>query len=120
MHTFAPDQPESARHLQLLDEGIGNLLDALPDARFLITADHGMSAKSRMIHLPGELARHGIEARAVPIIKDKYTVHHSNLGGCIYVYVEDGDRSAALEALADVQGVDQALFREDAAVCLWQ
>lgn len=74
-----------------------------------------MSAKSRMIHLPAELDRHGIKARAVPIIKDRYTVHHSNLGGCIYVYLEDGDVGEAIEVLQDVDGVDDALSREEAA-----
>jgi phosphonoacetate hydrolase len=115
MHTYAPDQPESETHLALLDEAIGKLVESLPDVEILITADHGMSAKSRMVHLPAALARHGIKARAVPIIKDRYTVHHSNLGGCIYVYVEDEDAGDAIEILRDVDGVDDALPRKEAA-----
>ena len=83
MHTYGPDHSEAARHVALLDDAIGKLMDSLPDVEFLLTADHGMSAKSRMIHLPAVLAEHGIKAHAVPIIKDLYTVHHSNLGGCI-------------------------------------
>ena len=79
MHTYAPEQSEASDHLALLDQAVGLLMDSLPDAEILITADHGMSSKSRMIHLPAELDRHGIPARAVPIIKDMYTVHHSNL-----------------------------------------
>ena len=117
MHTYAPEQPESCTHLALLDEAIGKLTDTLQDVDILITADHGMSAKSRMIHLPDELSRHGITARAVPIIKDRYTVHHSNLGGCIYVYLEHPERDlqTALRALQDIEGVDAALPRKEAA-----
>jgi phosphonoacetate hydrolase len=115
MHTYAPEQAESSTHVALLDEAIGKLLESLPDVEILITADHGMSAKSRMINLPAELARHDIKAQAVPIIKDMYTVHHSNLGGCIYLYLENGDVAEAQEALKQVDGVDEALSKEEAA-----
>jgi len=115
MHTYAPGEPESAKHLALLDEAIGRLVESLSEVQILITADHGMSAKSRMIDLPAELARQGIKGQAVPIIKDRYTVHHSNLGGCIYVYLNDEDLERALEALNGIDGVDDALPREEAA-----
>ena len=117
MHSYAPDEPESARHIALLDEGVGMLVDAFPDAQFLITADHGMSSKTRMLHLPDSLARAGIKARAIPIIKDQYTVHHSNLGGCIYIHLDgrSDNPEAALEVLRNVEGVEEALSREEAA-----
>ena len=115
MHTYSPAEAEAARHLEMLDEAIGKLVDSLPEVQILITADHGMSAKSQMIHLPGELARHGIKAQAVPIIKDRYTVHHSNLGGSIYVYLEDGELGSALEVLRNIAGVDEALPRLEAS-----
>jgi phosphonoacetate hydrolase len=115
MHTYAPGQTESSTHLALLDEAIGKLLESLPDVEILITADHGMSSKNRMVHLPAELARHGIRAQAVPVIKDMYTVHHSNLGGCIYVYLEDGDLEEAVAVLKGIDGVDEALPKDEAA-----
>ena len=115
MHTYAPEQPESLRHMALLDQAIGKLVDSIPQPQVLITADHGMSAKQRMIHLPGVLAKHGIQAQAVPIIKDRYTAHHSNLGGCIYLYLPDGHVDRALEALALTDDVDEALARDEAA-----
>ena len=116
MHAYAPEHPESARHVTLLDEAIGELMALRPEARILVTADHGMSAKSRMLHLPAALARYGIRARAVPVIKDRYTVHHSNLGGCIYVHLDRGaDLTQALDALRDLDGVDEAIPREEAA-----
>ena len=116
MHTFAPEESESQRHMELLDLAIGKLVETLPSPQVLITADHGMSEKSTMVHLPEALADHGIVARAVPIIKDRYTVHHSNLGGCIYLYLSGDQVEPALAVLAETDGVDEALDREQAAV----
>ena len=116
MHTYGPHHPESTRHVALLDEGLGAVLERAPGARMLVTADHGMSDKTRMLHLPAELARYGISARAVPVIKDRYVVHHSNLGGSIYVHLDDsGDLNAALDILRNLNGVDDAFSGEEAA-----
>ncbi|PKB65011.1 MAG: hypothetical protein BZY80_01475 [SAR202 cluster bacterium Io17-Chloro-G2] len=115
MHTYAPGEPESLRHIKILDEAIGRLVESIPNIQVLITADHGMSAKNSMVHLPDVLATHGIKGQAVPIIKDMYTAHHSNLGGCIYVYLEAGDVDRAVEVLKQVDGVDDALPRQEAA-----
>ena len=113
MHTYAPDEPESARHMTLLDEALGALMEAHPDAALFVTADHGMSSKTRMVDAAGALRARGIRARAVPIIKDMHVVHHSNLGGCAYVYVDDV--AEAVDVLRDVPGIDAALPREQAA-----
>ena len=121
MHTYGPQHSESARHVALLDDGLGAIMDSFlsgndGNARMLVTADHGMSDKSRMLHLPGELARYGIKSRAVPVIKDRYVVHHSNLGGSIYVHLDNSaDLNAALDALRNLDGVDGALPGEEAA-----
>ncbi len=115
MHTYSPESAESSAHLELLDRAIGKLVESLHQFQLLVTADHGMSAKSRMIHLPAKLAAHGIRARAVPIIKDRYTVHHSNLGGSTYLYLEDGELDQSLAVLRGIDGVDQALPRQEAA-----
>ena len=115
MHTYAPEEPEARRHTRLLDSALGRLADTHPDATVLVTADHGMSRKSRMVDIRDALAVHGIVANPVPIIKDRYVVHHSNLGGCIYIYLESGDVEAAVEALRDIPGVEEALTREQAA-----
>ena len=116
MHTYAPGNPESARHVTLLDEGLGAVLDQAPAARMLVTADHGMSDKTRMLHLPGELARYGIRAKAIPVIKDRYVVHHSNLGGSIYVHLDDlSDLNAALDTLRNFDGVEDAVSGEEAS-----
>ena len=128
MHTYAPEEPESQRHLSILDEAVGKLVESYPDVTLLLTADHGMSRKRRMVDLESALERYGMRAVAVPIIKDRYTVHHSNLGGCSYVYVDyvdpgSGDRRGpmtgdalveALKVLGETPGVEEALSQEEA------
>ncbi|MFQ5873214.1 MAG: alkaline phosphatase family protein [Dehalococcoidia bacterium] len=115
MHTYPPDAPRSQEHVSILDNAIGELVDVHPGITLLITADHGMSSKSRMVDLKAELARYGIKAKAVPIIKDRYVVHHSNLGGCMFVYLGQGDPREALKILRETSGVQDALTREEAA-----
>ena len=125
MHTYGPDHPQSQKHLTMLDDAIGELVEAHPDISLLITADHGMSRKTRMVDVKEALGSYGIKANAVPIIKDRYVAHHSNLGGCIFVYLQSPDPSGsspshrtldeALTVLKETPGVDEALSREEAA-----
>ncbi len=116
MHTYAPDEPQSRLHVTILDDAIGRLAEAHPEAAVLITADHGMSRKTRMIDAAAELARFRIRASAVPVIKDRYTIHHSNLGGCIFVYLDrPDDREDAVDALRGVRGIERAMTGEEAA-----
>ena len=99
------------------EKAIGELVDAHPEATLLVTADHGMSPKTTMVDLGGALGRYGIRANPVPIIKDRYVVHHSNLGGCIFVYLEPGDMhkmNEALKVLRETPGVESAFAREQA------
>ena len=119
MHTFGPDEPESQQHLTIIDNAIGELLSAHPDVTLLLTADHGMNRKTRMIDLGAALAKWNILANAVPIIKDRYVVHHSNLGGCMFVYLDDpGQAAEAMDALRSVPGVDDVYDREQAVEAL--
>lgn len=116
MHTYAPEEPESGRHLAILDSAIGDLVSAHPDVAVLLTADHGMNSKRRMVDLKAALAKYGIRSNPVPIIKDRYVVHHSNLGGCMFVYLDDpGQTPEAVKVLRDTPGVEEALPREEAA-----
>ena len=114
-HTYPPDDPHSQEHMSLLDDAIGELVEAHPGVTLLITADHGMSSKGRMVDLKSALAGRGIRAYPVPVIKDRYTVHHSNLGGCMFVYLESRDLTEALQVLHETPGVEEALPRDEAA-----
>ena len=115
MHTYPPEEGHSQRHLSMLDAAIGRLVETHPEAQLLITADHGMTAKKQMIDLRSVLAARGVAATAVPVIKDRYTVHHSNLGGSIFVYMQESQVPEAIDLLRETQGVDEALTREEAA-----
>jgi len=118
MHTYAPDEPESQRHISVLDDAIGELVDAHPDVTLLLTADHGMNPKRRMVDLAFVLAAKGIGAEAVPIIKDRYVVHHNNLGGCMFMYLHSDDASRTDEAAAIIRetpGVERVYSRKEAA-----
>ncbi len=117
MHTYAPDEPESQRHITILDDAIGDLVEAHPNVTLLLTADHGMSPKSRMIVLDDVFSQHGISAQAVPIIKDRYVVHHNNLGGCMFIYMDasHADRlDEAAEVLRETTGVERVYTRAEA------
>ena len=118
MHTYAPGEPQSQRHLTILDDAIGDFAADNPDAAIFVTADHGMSAKTRMTDLDDILARRGIGAEATPIIKDRYTVHHNNLGGCMFIYMDagqEGRTDEAAEALRQAPGVERVYSRQEAA-----
>ena len=43
-------------------------------------------------------------------------VHHSNLGGSIFVYLQPPDLDEAVKVLGETSGVEEALPREEAAV----
>lgn len=118
MHTYAPDEPESQQHISVLDDAIGELVDAHPDVTLLLTADHGMNPKRRMVDLADVLGAKGIGAEAVPIIKDRYVVHHNNLGGCMFMYLHSTDASRTDEAagiLRETPGVERVYSRQEAA-----
>ena len=118
MHTYAPDEPESQQHISVLDDAIGELVDAHPDVTLLLTADHGMNPKRRMVDLAYALAAKEIGAEAVPIIKDLYVVHHNNLGGCMFMYLHSRDASRTDEAagiLRETLGVERVYSRKEAA-----
>ena len=117
MHTYAPDEPESQQHITILDDAIGDLVEAHPDVTLFLTADHGMSPKSRMVVLEDVFSIHGIAAQAVPIIKDRYVVHHNNLGGCMFIYMDPGHADHVDEAagvLGETVGVERVYTREEA------
>lgn len=84
----------------------------------MTTADHGMNPKKSMIDLADALAAKGIGAEAVPIIKDRYVVHHNNLGGCMFMYLHSGSESRSEEAasiLRETAGVERVYSRQEAA-----
>lgn len=122
-HKHAPGTETATAFYEMIDRYCGEL-DAL-GAVVVITADHGMSAKShedgtpRVIFVEDEVRRilkeHGQsgdqidQLRVVLPITDPYTVHHGALGSFATVYLPDtadvSSITAALLALPGIQGV---------------
>ena len=95
MHTWPPSAPESKEHLAKLDAVIGRAVAAAPDAAFLITADHGMNAKTRCWDLARACKNRGLELRfALSAERDKYVKHHRTFGGTAWVWLKSPDDAA--------------------------
>jgi len=119
-HMHGPGSPEAQAHHAALDREIGRLADAWADLHaegaLFVTADHGMREKRRALDLGRILWGRGVPAEAVPIIKDRYVLHHGNQGGSAYVHLKFPDTlTEALALLKETPGVEEALPREEAA-----
>ena len=117
MHTWPAGAPESKEHLTRLDAMLGRAVNAAPDAAFLITADHGLNAKSRCWDLARACKNRGLELRfALSAERDKYVKHHRTFGGTGYVWLRSPhDAEAAVKILKGLTGVEAVLSREEAA-----
>lgn len=115
-HMYAPDSEESQANLATLDRLLADLLNSGPQFAVVLTADHGMAAKTLGLDLAQILAAAGMAAEAVPIIKDRYVAHHQNLGGAAYLFLEDPVRlEEAAALLREEAGVDSVWARAGAA-----
>ena len=115
MHTYGPETPESLEHLKNLDQRLGQILDDQPNLELYLCADHGMNAKTRAVDPERLLAKHGIAARAVPAIADKHKIHHKDLGGSIYIDLDQpGDIAKAKEIFTAEPGIEEVLLRAEA------
>ena len=115
-HKYAPDAEHSQQHLAVLDAIMGDIVNDNPEREIYITADHGMLAKTVALDPGRILTEHGLPASAIPIIKDRYVAHHSNLGGAAYVFLKNrNDISEAVQHLLNTPGIEEASAAEDAA-----
>ena len=117
MHKWAPDEPESLEHLRRVDEAIGEAMCVAPDAALLITADHGMNAKTKCIDLVRVCAGRGKPVRfAVSPVADRLVAHHGGHGGVSYIYLEQSEDASEVEALLrSVSDVEAVWTSADAA-----
>jgi phosphonoacetate hydrolase len=116
MHMWAPGEAGAQEHLGQLDAAIRSVVEAAPDAEVLLTADHGMNAKTRALDLGQILAARGITgAAALSIEKDGYVGHHRDLGGGAWVWAGEAQLDRAAGILASLDGVEQVLPRAEAA-----
>jgi len=122
MHKFPPESQEAKKNMEMIDKWLGTLLDYVQskeNSEYLVclTADHGMSNKKRGIDLEKILEKEGIKARFIPIIKDKYVLHHQNLGGSSYLYLgSEREIDDAIDVLSETEGVEEVLSNEEASL----
>lgn len=115
-HTLSPEDDKSQWNINQLDRLIGDILDVPSDFEIVVTADHGMGPKTRALDLNLIMKEGGITAKAIPIIKDRYEVHHQNLGGSAYVYLaERSAMNAAINLLKEEEGIEAVLTNIEAA-----
>src|SRR5215470_6925765 len=111
MHTWAPEAPESKEHLARMDDLIGQAMHAAPDAAFLISADHGMNAKTLCWDLERVCERRGVPLRkAFSVGRDRYVKQHRGCSGGAYVYLknpQDSDR--VHEIISGLKGVERVI-----------
>ncbi len=115
-HAYPPEAELSQLHLAALDRVVGDIVDDNPEREIYITADHGMLPKTTALDPGRWLTQHGVPASAIPIIKDRYVAHHSNLGGAAYVFLENrSDTERAVRVLRQTNGVEEVYPAGDAA-----
>jgi phosphonoacetate hydrolase len=117
MHTWPASAPESKEHLARLDALLGRAVAAAPDAAFLITADHGLNAKTRCWDLAKACKDRGLDLRfALSAERDRYVKHHRTFGGTAWVWLRaPGDARRATEIIRGLQGVEAVIPRAEAA-----
>lgn len=116
MHTWAPEEEDSKDHLHRLDEYIGKIRAAAPDAAILITADHGLNHKNFCWDLEKALAnrKHPVRISISPE-KDRYFKHHRGMGGSAYIYLKNpADLNDVKSTLLKLKGVEAVLTKEEA------
>jgi phosphonoacetate hydrolase len=117
MHMWAPDAKESQEHLKRMDEMIGQAMKAAPDAQFLLSADHGMNAKSLCWDLEKVCARQGVPLKkGFSAGRDRYVKHNRGCSGAAYIYTKTPqDIPRVREILSQTKGCEHVITREEAA-----
>ena len=117
MHTWPPEAPESKEHLARMDDLIGQAMRAAPDAAFLLTADHGMNAKTLCWDLEKVCERRRVPLRkAFSVGRDRYVKQHRGCSGGAYVYLKSPkDAERVREIVTGLKGVEHVIARDAAA-----
>ena len=123
-HKHAPGDEHANRFYAMFDRYLGEL-DAL-GAVFVITADHGMNAKTRLDASPNVIYLQDLldewigreRSRVILPITDPYVVHHGALGSfaTIYLSAEHANRRDRSTARTDRNRAGVAACRSGAAL----
>ncbi len=121
-HKHAPGTPEANAFYAMMDRYLAQLKPH--DSTVVLTADHGMNAKTRLDAAPNVIYLQDLldawlgdgRARVILPITDPYVVHHGALGSYATVYLPPGLPLTALaDRLAGLRGIELVLTRADAA-----
>jgi phosphonoacetate hydrolase len=121
-HKHAPGSPEANAFCHMMDRYLEQL-ERLSCA-IVLTADHGMSAKTRLDATPNVIYLQDVldawlgsgRTRVILPITDPYVVHHGALGSYATVYLSNPAETEALVArIAALRGIELVLTREAAA-----
>ena len=121
-HKHAPGSAAANAFNQMMDGYLAKL--EAEGCVIAVTADHGMSAKTRLDASPNVISLQDTldgwlgtgRARVILPITDPYVVHHGALGSYATVYLSDpGEAEGVAARLAALLGVELVLTRADAA-----
>ena len=121
-HKHAPGTPEANAFYGMMDRHLAEL-EALGCA-IAVTADHGMSAKTRLDATPNVIYLQDLVdgwvgegcTRVILPITDPYVVHHGALGSYATIYLErEADACDLAARLAALRGIECVLTRTEAA-----
>jgi len=115
-HKFSPEDEKSQSNINQLDRLLGDILNVSSNFEIVVTADHGMNLKTYALDLNLIMKDAGITANAISIIKDRYVIHHQNLSGSAYVYLDDlSTMEEAMALLKEEKGIEAVLPSTEAA-----
>lgn len=121
-HKSAPGTPDANDFYRMMDGYLARL-DAM-GAVIVLTADHGMSAKTDAAGQPQIVYLQQLldgllgagQVRVILPITDPYVVHHGALGSFATLYLQDGvDRARVMQVLRETAGILDVLDRTAAA-----
>jgi len=120
-HKAAPGSPAANAFYAMMDDYLRELDQA--GATIVVTADHGMNAKTDAFGRPNVVYLQDVLDRAfergttrvILPITDPYVVHHGALGSFATVYLSNPvDLDRARRHIATLPGIDSVMPREDA------
>jgi phosphonoacetate hydrolase len=121
-HKHAPGSAEANSFYGMMDRYLGELERA--GCAIALTADHGMSPKTRLDASPNVIYLQDVldawvgggRTRVILPITDPYVVHHGALGSYATVYLPaDIDARALAARIATLRGIETVLARDAAA-----
>jgi phosphonoacetate hydrolase len=121
-HKHAPGSPEANAFCHMMDRYLEKVEHC--GCAIVLTADHGMSAKTRLDASPNVIYLQDVldewlgggRTRVILPITDPYVVHHGALGSYATVYLSTpGDAPALAARIAALRGIELVVTREAAA-----